>query len=169
MLTSKVDMRDQIEGIETGAEAYILKPFNMEYLNAVTANLLNQRLKVMAKYTGHNGVKVENIRIATKDEEFLRKVVQYIEENYENDFPIDSVAAFCCVGRTVFYNKIKGLTGSGPLDFVRNVKLKIARQLLEKGYKVSEAAYKTGFTDVKYFSRQYKAQFGVSPGKKTVS
>ncbi|HEX2974922.1 MAG TPA: response regulator [Bacteroidales bacterium] len=166
MLTSKVEMSDQIAGIETGAEAYITKPFHMEYLRAVTKNLLNQRTKVIARYTGNNDVKVEQIKVATRDEEFLGKVVHFIEENYEADFPVESVAAYCCLGRTVFYNKMKGLTGLSPLEFVRKVKLKIAYQLLEKGYNVSEAAYKTGFSDVKYFSRQYKAQFGVSPGSR---
>jgi AraC-like DNA-binding protein len=70
----------------------------------------------------------------------------------------------------VFYNKVKGLTGLGPLEFVRKIKLKIAVHLLEKGYNVSEVAYRTGFSDVKYFSRQFKAQFGFSPSKqKTIT
>jgi AraC-like DNA-binding protein len=78
---------------------------------------------------------------------------------------MDEIASFCCVGRTVFYNKVKGLTGLGPLEFVRKIKLKIAAQLLEKGYNVSEVAYKTGFSDVKYFSRQFKILYGFSPSK----
>jgi YesN/AraC family two-component response regulator len=170
MLTSKVEMSDQIAGIETGAEAYIIKPFNMDYLKAVAGNLLNQRIKVIARYTSKKEPSVEPVRIASRDEEFLRKIVTYIEENYESDFSIDEIAASCCVGRTVFYNKVKGLTGLGPLEFVRKIKLKIAARLLENGYNVSEAAYKTGFSDVKYFSRQFKSLFGFSPSKqKTVT
>jgi signal transduction histidine kinase/ligand-binding sensor domain-containing protein/AraC-like DNA-binding protein len=160
MLTSRVEMSDQIAGIETGAEAYILKPFNMEYLKAITSNLLNQRTKVIARYIG-----IEPVKVATRDEEFLKKIVLFIEEHYHADFSIETLAEFCCVGRTVFYNKVKGLTGIGPLEFVRKIKLKIAAQLLEKGYNVSEVAYRTGFSDVKYFSRQFKAQFGISPSK----
>ncbi len=165
MLTSRVDMSDQIAGIEMGAEAYILKPFNPEYLKAVTINLLNQRLKVMARITGNKSIDVEPVKVATRDEAFLRKIVLYIEENYENDLPMEVLAEHCCVGRTVFYNKVKGLTGLAPLEFVRSIKLKIAAQLLEKGYNVSEVAYRTGFSDVKYFSRQYKALFGIPPSK----
>jgi len=165
MLTSKVEMRDQIAGIEVGAEAYILKPFNMDYLKAVTINLLSQRQKIMNRFTGKNDVPPDQIKVASRDEEFLKKVVLFVEENYENDFSIDGLAESCCVGRTVLYNKIKGLTGLGPLEFVRKVKLKIAAQLLDKGYNVSEVAYKTGFSDVKYFSRQFKAQFGFPPSK----
>jgi CheY-like chemotaxis protein/predicted DNA-binding protein YlxM (UPF0122 family) len=167
MLTSKVDLTDQIVGIETGAEAYILKPFNLEYLKAVTGNLLNQRSKIVARYTGNKEIAVEQINVATRDEVFLKKAIAYIEENYENDFQVDSLAEHCCVGRTVFYNKIKGLTGLAPLELVRKVKLKIASQLLEKGYNVSEVAYKTGFSDVKYFSRQFKAQFGHPPSRQS--
>jgi len=165
MLTSKVDLTDQIAGIETGAEAYILKPFNLEYLKAVTGNLLSQRSKIVARFTGNKEITVDQINVATRDEVFLKKTISYIEENYENDFQVDSLAEHCCVGRTVFYNKIKGLTGLAPLELVRKVKLKIASQLLEKGYNVSEVAYKIGFSDVKYFSRQYKAQFGHPPSK----
>jgi signal transduction histidine kinase/ligand-binding sensor domain-containing protein/CheY-like chemotaxis protein/AraC-like DNA-binding protein len=165
MLTSKVQMSDQIAGIEVGAEAYILKPFNFDYLRAVTNTLLSQRQKIMARFAGKNDVIVDTVKVATRDEAFLKKVVEFIDNNYENDFSIDKLAEYCCVGRTVFYNKIKGLTGFGPLEFVRKIKLKIASQLLDKGYNVSEVAYKTGFSDVKYFSRQFKAQYGHSPSK----
>jgi signal transduction histidine kinase/ligand-binding sensor domain-containing protein/AraC-like DNA-binding protein len=169
MLTSKVELHDQIAGIETGAEAYILKPFNVDYLKAVTANILNQRMKVIARYTYKNDISLASVKITGRDDEFIRKVVLYIEDNYEGDFSIELIASYCCVSRTVFYNKIKGLTGLSPLEFVRKIKLKIAARLLENGYNVSEAAYKTGFSDVKYFSKQFKAQFGVPPSKqKTV-
>jgi signal transduction histidine kinase/DNA-binding response OmpR family regulator len=167
MLTSKVEMNDQIAGISTGAEAYILKPFNLEYLKAVTGNLLNQRIKLIARFTSTRDYSVEPVQVATRDEAFLKKVVSFIEENYETEFTMDALAEHCCVGRTVFYNKIKGLTDMGPLEFVRRIKLKIAAQLLEKGYNVTEVAYKTGFSDVKYFSRQYKAQFGYPPSKQS--
>ncbi|MBN1791484.1 MAG: response regulator [Bacteroidales bacterium] len=165
MLTSKVEMSDQIAGIETGAEAYIIKPFNMDYLKAVANNLLSQRIKVIARYTSKKEPSVEPVRMASRDDEFLKRIVSYVEENYERDFSIDEIAASCCVGRTVFYNKVKGLTGLGPLEFSRKIKLKIAARLLENGYNVSEAAYKTGFSDVKYFSRQFKSLFGFSPSK----
>jgi signal transduction histidine kinase/ligand-binding sensor domain-containing protein/DNA-binding response OmpR family regulator len=165
MLTSKVGVSDQIAGIENGAEAYILKPFKVDYLKAVTRNLLNQRQKVIAHFTTIRDIGVEPLKVASRDEEFLRKVIQFIEDNYQNDFSIDNLAEHCCAGRTVFYNKIKGLTGFGPLEFVRKIKLKIASQLLEKGYNVSEVAYRTGFSDVKYFSKHFKAAYGFSPSK----
>lgn len=166
MLTSKTDLKDQIEGIECGAEAYIVKPFSMEYLKTVAGNLLNQRNKLIAHYIYNRINGSEELKVCTRDQEFLEKAVSFIRENYSADFSIDKLAVVCSVSRTVLYNKIKGLTGSSPIEFVRKIKLNIAVQLLDSGYNVSEAAYKTGFSDVKYFSRLFKAQFGYSPSKR---
>jgi AraC-like DNA-binding protein len=109
--------------------------------------------------------KTESPRVNSKDEAFLMNLVAFIEKNQSKDISIDNLAENCNVSRTVFYNKIKGLTGSSPLDFVRKIKLNSALNLLENGYNVSEAAFRTGFTDVKYFSRLFKNQFGYSPSK----
>ena len=165
MLTAKGDLRDQIAGIETGAESYIVKPFSMEYLQTVAANLLNQRSRILAFYFNNKLTGAESLKITSRDGEFLSKVVLYIEENYTGDLSIDSLADNCNVSRTVLYNKIKGLTGFAPVEFIRRIKMNIGRKLLENGFNVSEAAYKTGFSDVKYFSRLFKAQFGHSPSR----
>ncbi len=165
MLTSKSNLQDQIEGIETGAEAYIVKPFSMEYLKTVAANLINQRTKVVARFIDKKETKPELLKVNSKDEEFLLKLIDFIENDLSKDLSIDILAEYCHVSRTVFYNKIKGLTGSSPIDFVRKIKLNGAVRLLANGYNVSEAAFKTGFTDVKYFSRLFKIQFGYSPSK----
>ncbi len=165
MLTSKGDVRDQIAGIETGAESYIVKPFNMEYLKTIAAGLLNQRNRIIAYYTGKRTNGKDSLKITSKDGEFMNRLVLYIEENYTGDMSVSMLADHCNVSRTVLYNKIKGLTGLGPVDFVRRMKMNIGRNLLENGYNVSEAAYKTGFSDVRYFSRLFKAEFGYSPSK----
>jgi signal transduction histidine kinase/ligand-binding sensor domain-containing protein/DNA-binding response OmpR family regulator len=165
ILTAKSDLKDQIEGIATGAEAYIVKPFNMEYLKTVAGNLINQRSKVIARFIDKKKEGSFLSAINSKDEEFLVHLTTHIEENCYRDLSIDLLAAECNVSRTVFYNKIKGLTGSSPIDFVRKIKLRIAADLLKNGYNVSEVAFKTGFTDVKYFSRQFKNLFGYSPSK----
>ncbi|HBC79285.1 MAG TPA: hybrid sensor histidine kinase/response regulator [Bacteroidales bacterium] len=164
MLTSKGDIKDQIRGIETGAEAYIVKPFNMDYLRTVVSNLLNQRAKVLAYFLGKKA-EDKNIKISSKDGEFLKKTIKFIEDNYATDFQINVLSDHCNVSRTVFYNKIKGLTGYSPMEFIRRLKLDIAARLLDNGYNVSEAAFKTGFSDVKYFSRLFKSQFGHSPSR----
>jgi len=165
MLTSKSNLRDQIEGIETGAEAYILKPFSMEYLKTVASNLINQRTNVIDWFVEKKKTETNIPKVNSKDEDFLSRLVAYIEDNISMDLSIDNLAGYCNVSRTVFYNKVKGLTGSSPIDFMRKVKLNNALQLLENGYNVSEAAFKTGFSDVKYFSRLFKVQFGYPPSK----
>lgn len=165
MLTSKSDMKDQIEGIETGAEAYIVKPFNMEYLKTVAVNLISQRGNVVARFIDKKPEAQYLHKVNSKDEEFLLHLISFIEENCSKELTINLLSAECNVSRTVFYNKIKGLTGSSPIEFVRKIKLRIAAELLKKGFNVSEVAFKTGFTDVKYFSRQFKNQFGYTPSK----
>ena len=165
MVTSKTDLKDQIAGIETGAEAYIVKPFSIEYLKTVASNLINQRAKVLAYYLNNKVNEPDTLKINSKDGEFLRNIVLYVGENYTGDLSIYILAKQCNVSRTVLYNKIKGLTGSSPIEFIRKMKMNIAVKLLENGYNVSEAAYKTGFSDVKYFSKLFKAQFGYSPSK----
>jgi AraC-like DNA-binding protein len=104
-------------------------------------------------------------KVNSKDKDFLLKLISYIEENQSKDLSIDNLADYCNISRTVFYNKIKGFTGTSPIDFLRKIKLNTAIQLLENGYNVSEVAFKTGFTDVKYFSRLFKIQFGYPPSK----
>jgi signal transduction histidine kinase/ligand-binding sensor domain-containing protein/DNA-binding response OmpR family regulator len=168
MLTSKGDLKDQIEGIETGAEAYIVKPFNMAYLRTVAVNLLNQRAKVLAYFLNDKADDTKTLKLSSKDGEFLKKTIKYVEEHYATDFQISILADHCNVSRTVLYNKIKGLTGFSPMEFIRRMKLDIAARLLDNGYNVSEAAYKTGFSDVKYFSKLFKTQFGHSPSRHRV-
>jgi CheY-like chemotaxis protein len=165
MLTSKSNLKDQIEGIETGAEAYIVKPFSMEYLKTVAVNLISQRINVIDWFIEKKKTEKNLPKVNSKDEDFLLKLVSYIEANISKDLTIDSLAEYCNVSRTVFYNKVKGLSGSSPIDFMRKVKLNAALQLLENGFNVSEAAFKTGFSDVKYFSRLFKLQFGYPPSK----
>jgi AraC-like DNA-binding protein/nitrogen-specific signal transduction histidine kinase len=165
ILTSKADMKDQIRGIESGAESYIVKPFNLEYLKTVALNLLNQRAKIISRFLENNPADPGAVKVNSKDELFLEKVLKYIRANYANSFAVDDLAEDCNVSRTVFYNKIKGLTGLSPLEFIRNIKLNIAAELLKQGYNVSEVAFRTGFSDVKYFSRLFKEQFGDLPSR----
>ena len=95
----------------------------------------------------------------------MKDIVKLIEENYSDpSFNVEKLVEKSSVGRTVMYNKLKGLTGSSPVDFLRQMRLKIAANLLiDSGYNVSEIGYMTGFNDIKYFSKCFKAQYGVTP------
>lgn len=165
MLTAKSTIEDQILGIDSGAEAYLLKPFNAEYLLAIIRNIIRQREIIIKKYRDKKHVEPEEIKITPKDDEFLKSIVEIIETNYSNpEFNVEKLVDYSTFSRTVMYNKIKGLTGLTPVDFVRQMRLKYAAGILrESDRNVSETAYLTGFNDVKYFSKCFKEMFGTSP------
>jgi len=165
MLTAKSNMHDQIQGIDSGAEAYILKPFNSEYLRAVIANLLKQREVIIGKFAGNINLRDEKLNISNKDHQFLEKVISIIRENYADpDFNVERLAGQSGISRTVFYNKIKGLTGKVPVDLLKEMRLRYAALLLEESDRnVSEIAYMTGFNDERYFSKCFKSVYHLTP------
>lgn len=165
MLTAKSSIEDQIEGVESGAEAYILKPFNMVYVRAVIDNLLKQRSIIYSKYIHNKDEGISKIKITTKDEKFLNDIIQLIMENYSDpEFNIEKLVESSYVSRTVFYHKIKSLTGLTPIDFLRQKRLQIASQLiLESDYNISEIAFIAGFNDSKNFSRRFKEIYKLTP------
>jgi len=166
LLTAKTGIDDQIDGIEAGAEAYVLKPFNMGVLKSMVHNLLQQRKLLLKKFRDKQDVSISDLKFTSRDQEFMDNLVKYIEKNYGNpELTINHLAEFSCVSRTVFYNKVKTLTGISPVEFLRQIKLKIAAKMLENGYNVSEAALNIGFNDTRYFSRQFKELFGESPSQ----
>lgn len=169
MLTAKSNMQDQITGVESGAEAYILKPFNAIYLRAVINNIIKHRKQVNSRLIKDDKVEVSpnQINITSKDEKFLQDIMKIIEENYEDtEFNVEKLVELSYVSRTVFYNKIKGLTGLSPIEFLRQVRIKIAGQLLlESDYNISEIAFMAGFNNVKYFRQHFKAIFGMTPNE----
>lgn len=165
MLTARSTIDNQIEGIESGAEAYILKPFNALYLKTVVNNLLQQRKLMNQKLINDQQFNPQEIQITNRDEDFIREVIRIIEAHYhETDFGVDKLVELSDVGRTVFYNKVKSLTGMPPVQFLRQIRIKIAAKLLvSNGYNVSEIAYMTGFSDIKYFRKCFKTVFGLTP------
>ena len=165
LLTSKSSVEDQIAGVEHGADMYITKPFNSGFLKASAKNIFEQRSNLIGKFRDNRTIDPATLKVNSKDEEFLQKLISFVEENYSEEFTIETLADEMCVSRTVFYNKVKGLTGLSPVEFVRQLKLKIAAHFIVQGYNVSEAAMKVGFTDTRYFSRQFKAFFGHLPSK----
>lgn len=164
ILTARCLVTDQIEGIESGAEAYILKPFNMTYVQAVVRNLLRQRHLIRQQYIHHKPAD-KPIKITSKDDQFLATVNQMIQAHYADpDFNIDKLARNSHVSRTVFYHKIKALTGLTPIDFLRQKRLRIASQIiLETDYTVAEVATITGFNDVRNFSKRFKEVYKLTP------
>lgn len=165
LLTALSDIEEQIEGIKTGAEAYVLKPFHAVYLKELATTLIKQRAMIFQKVADKNILEPGDLKITSRDEEFIRKIISHIGENYSNpDFNVEKLVELSGCGRTVFYNKIKSFTGLSPVEFLRQMRLKIAaKYLLAPGYNVSEIAYLCGFNDEKYFRKCFRDLYGMTP------
>ena len=172
LLTAKTTIENRIAGLEHGADDYITKPFSVPYFKARVENLLRQRKHLQEIYCSisdkpNADYEPERPKIISQDEIFMEKVIKEIENNIENsNFIIDDLATTVGMSRTVFFKKIKGLTGCAPVEFVRDMRLKRSRQLLETGeMSVKEVAFMVGITDPSYFRKCFKEKFGVNPAE----
>ena len=179
LLSAKSSLDDRISGLEQGIDDYITKPFSSTYLKTRIKSLLHQRKQLQELYLNQwsETLKNPNIpfaeiepappQVTSFDEQFMKRVMEIIDKQMDNsDFAIDEFALNLGMGRTAFYQKLKSLTGLSPVDFVREMRIKRAKQLVESGeYNVSTIAYMTGFNDPKYFSKCFKKKYGVSPSE----
>lgn len=169
LLTAKSSLEAQIEGLRYGADFYVTKPFDIRYLMTLIENFLKRRASLVESlYTDEKRVvtlQPDEILITSRDEEFIKQVIKIIETSMEDsDFNIDTVAGSVGLGRTTFYKKMKSLTGLAPVEFVREMRLKRSKQLLDSGeYTISEVAYMTGFKSSGYFSTCFKEKYQLSP------
>ncbi len=165
LLTAHSSIEHQVEGIEAGADAYIVKPFSTKYLMARIVKLIEQREKLQHKFSQEPGLGLTTISTTDKDKQFIEKIHAIIEKNLDNsEFSVETFAQAVHLGRTMLYKKVKGITGYSPNEYVRVIRLKRAAELLRTtDLNVSEIAYKVGFNDPFYFSRCFKEQFSLSP------
>ncbi|HWB92237.1 MAG TPA: two-component regulator propeller domain-containing protein, partial [Puia sp.] len=170
LLTAKSSVESRIEGLRYGADIYMTKPFNNEVLIASIDNLLKSRRRLFEKIAGISGKAAfrdepESLVATSKDEEFLKDVIKLVEDKMTDPhFNIDEVATGIGMGRTTFYKKLKSLTSLSPVEFVRELRLKHSKQLLDTGiYNISEAGYMAGFNSLAYFSTCFKEKYAVSP------
>jgi signal transduction histidine kinase/CheY-like chemotaxis protein len=167
ILTSKSEINDQIMSINTGAEWYMSKPFNEKILNSYVNTIILQREKIRQKFDNVVRLKPDEINVTAKDKVFLDRVIKLIEENIPDfEFSVEKLSGQFEFSRTVFYKKLKAISGYQPVEFIKLLRLKRAAQLLlTKQYNVSEVAFMTGFNDIKYFSTCFKKQFNSLPSK----
>ncbi len=165
LLTAKSDDDFKIKGIEDGADDYITKPFSIVYLKKRIKNILNQRRQLKERFGRDLGVEPEILGGSNLDNEFITQVTEYIEENLANpEFSVESLVAHFQYGRTVFYKKMKGISGYSPKEYVSIIRMKKAGTLLHNpNFNVTQVAYDIGFNDASYFSKSFKKHFGVSP------
>ena len=169
LLTAKADMESKLEGLETGADEYLSKPFNSYELQVRTKNLIRSREILRERFTESKKTALEpkEISITSLDEKFLKNVLQVIEKNIaDSEFRVESLGKELEMDHTAVYRKIKALTGETAVEFIRNIRLKRAAQLLkQQKLTVSEVTYHVGFNDLQYFRTCFKKQFGVSPSE----
>lgn len=170
LLTAKSSIESRIEGLKYGADIYLTKPFNTDFLSAAIDNLILSRKKLFEQLSNRQEQRIvslqpDEIVITSKDESFLKEIIKIVEEGMiQSDFNIDEVAAAIGMGRTTFYKKLKSLTSLSPVEFVRDMRLKRSKQLLDSGKcTVSEAGYLSGFNSLPYFSTCFKEKYSVSP------
>lgn len=166
LLTALNSPEKHLEGIEAGADAYIAKPFSIKLLLARVFGLIEQRDKLREKFSSEPGIMRTAICSTDRDKEFADKLAEILEKNIARaDFSIDEFAQLMNLGRTVFYRKLRGITGYSPNEYMRIVRMKKAAELLlqESNLTVAEVAYKVGINDPFYFSKCFKTQFGVAP------
>lgn len=170
LLSAKFSIENQIEGLHYGADYYIAKPFNNDFLMAAIAGLIKQRKSLFASLVEKKEqtlIQPSAIVVTDKDKVFMEKVIRIVEQNMENtEFNIDSVAETIGLGRSTFYRKFKSLTDLAPVEFVRDMRLQRAKQYLDAGEKsISVIAYTVGFNNAKYFSTCFREKYELSPSE----
>lgn len=167
LLTALGENVDKVKGYETGADGYLVKPFEPTLLKSVIENVIKSRLDLKVKFSGEVESKVSLLTHSPIDEEFMEKITALINDNLSE---LDLSTEFLCdklgVSSSKLYRKIKELTDLAPNEFIRTIRLKKSAELLKsKKYNVSEVTNMVGFNDPLYFSRCFKKQFGFPPSK----
>jgi len=165
LLTARTAITFKYEGLETGADEYITKPFHVEYLSLKIKNLLYQREMIKRKYLKDSITDPELITLTSMDEKLLKKVIEYIHSHMDQgDLTVESISEHLGISRVHLYRKIKSFTGVTPQEFLKTVRLKYAASLLsQKKLRISEVAFMCGYKDLAYFSKSFKAFYGISP------
>lgn len=165
LLTAKTNIQSKIAGLECGADAYIEKPFSIDHLHAQIYNIFDNRKKMREAFVHSPFFHTDNITLTKSDELFLNKLIDIIYKNISNpNFNVDQLAEELFMSRSSLLRKIKEVTDTTPIDFMRVIRLKRAAEILREGkYKVNEVCYLVGFSSTSYFAKVFQKQFGVLP------
>lgn len=165
MLTAKTDDASKVKGMNCGADAYIEKPFSLDYLQACIDNLLSLRAMLIQKFSQQPLTPITEIASTPLDSDFLSRLEKLIEDNFSNsELNVDFLAQQLGISRSGFFAKIKTLANASPNEMIQMIRLKHAARLLKQGqYRVSEVCYMVGFNSPSYFSKCFQKQFGIKP------
>jgi DNA-binding response OmpR family regulator/two-component sensor histidine kinase len=167
LLTARAAKEDKLEGFETGADAYIPKPFDKDELLVRIKNLIEQRRKLHDKFLTELTVRPEEITVSSMDKSFLTKAIEIVEKNITDEqFDTTKLAAEIGMSRGHLNVKLRALTGFASREFIRALRLKRAAQLIEqRSGTVSEIAYEVGFNSLSHFSKAFRESFGLLPSE----
>ena len=165
MLTAKAEQKDKLEGLETGADDYLIKPFDAEELRVRSKNLIQQRRKLQERFSQSGPFVPQNLVVSSVDERFLNRFQELVEAEIDNEqLSVEYLSSQLNMSRSQLHRKLKALTGQAPNVLVRTLRLQKARHLLEKqAGNVTEVAFMVGFSNLAYFSKCFKDAYGVSP------
>ncbi|MEN8229452.1 MAG: ATP-binding protein [Bacteroidota bacterium] len=167
MLTAKATQDDKIHGLETGADDYITKPFDIKEVLVRSRNLVEQRRKLRERFSNEITLDPREVVITSVDEKFLTKVMAIIDNHMGNEkFDVSSLCKAMNMSRSTLFRKLEALTNQTPVEFIRTIRLKRAASLLKQQFgNVSEVALEVGFSNPSYFSRVFRKAYFVTPAK----
>jgi len=167
MLTAKAGIENKLEGLETGADAYLTKPFNARELQVRAKSLMEGRTKLRELFSKSESINPREVTVTSLDEQFLQKTLDLLEERYsEPDFGIPQMQEILAMSRAQLHRKIKAITNEAPGEMLRNFRIKRAAQILgQQGENVTQVAYMVGFNNLSYFAKCFKQFYGVAPSK----
>jgi signal transduction histidine kinase/AraC-like DNA-binding protein/CheY-like chemotaxis protein len=166
MLTAKTTTEQQIEGIQTGVDAYVTKPFNLKYVEEMIKTLLKNRAILREHYTSELPIESSTVNNPNKlDKKFITQFTAYIEENYGNsELSVEDIGRDLGMSRVQLYRKVKALLGMSVNEYIQQLRLNKAKFLLRRDdLTVSDIAYKVGFSSPTYFSTAFKAKYNQTP------
>lgn len=165
LLTAKAEQKDILIGLETGADDYLAKPFSLTELKLRVKNILNFKELIRKKFEGNILPTAEETpELNNRDRKFVNDVTQLVEKNISNlQFGVNILAEGVFLSISQLTRKLKTITGKTPADFIRNIRLEKAMELLKKGESIGDTAWAVGFEDSVYFSKVFKKHFGFPP------
>lgn len=167
LLTARSAKEQKLEGLESGADDYITKPFDFDILSLRIKRLLELRLKRQENFSPQMEIAPSEITITSLDEKLINKAIKYVEDNISrSELSVEELSSVLNMSRVHLYKKMLSITGKTPIEFIRIIRLKRAAQYLrESQQSISEIAYQTGFSNPKYFRKYFKEEFGILPSE----
>ena len=167
LLPAQHNLQSRLKGRNSGADAYMEKPFSIELLTAQVGNLLKSRKRLIKTYLEKPFAPVASLAFSQVDDIFLRKLNDYLEEHLSNEaLSVEMLADTMGMSTSSLYRKVKGLSGLSPNDFIRIARLKKAILLMQNGEnRISEIAFQVGFSSPAYFSTCFQKQYGKTPSE----